>query len=92
MQTSDKVSDPENEDNQTPIERQQTTFLFPFFRSRKAKFIKTPFEQLWSNVHILHIPRAADGGINWFSVIWGGMTGISSHSINAVLFDYCLHF
>lgn len=46
MQASDKVSDPENEDNQTPIERQQTTFFFPFFRSREAKFIKTPFEQL----------------------------------------------
>lgn len=25
-------------------------------------------------------------------LLFGGMTGISSYSINAVLFDYCLKF
>lgn len=45
MQTSDKVSDPENEDNQTP-NANELLFSSLFFCSRMAKFIKTPFEQL----------------------------------------------
>lgn len=84
MQTSDKVSDPENEDNQTPT----NYFSLPVLeRPNSSKLHLNNSEATCTFCTSL-----ADGGINWFSVIWGGMTGISSHSINAVLFDYCLHF